>query len=180
MHIIMVFEDRVVDEGLWTWLVMGLWQLWKRRNKFVFQGILDSVEHTINVTAERCLEWQRLIPNSPPYTLNYDPKNASIFLRGTILCSDAARDPISGKIGLGWFARSQQGLVFLAGFHFVEYTPNVDWAKLLAIKQALATIVEGPENLAIFSNSLQPLQLIDEGSLVSDCDLLAKDIRESA
>ncbi|KAK9119326.1 hypothetical protein Scep_017419 [Stephania cephalantha] len=29
-YIVKVIEERAVDEGLWTWFTMGLWQLWKR------------------------------------------------------------------------------------------------------------------------------------------------------
>ncbi|KAK9109307.1 hypothetical protein Sjap_017367 [Stephania japonica] len=52
-------EKRIVDDGLWTWLAMGLW---------------------------------------------------------TIPCVDAARDPDIGRTGLGWFARSKDRLVFIAGY----------------------------------------------------------------
>ncbi|KAK9101365.1 hypothetical protein Scep_024795 [Stephania cephalantha] len=42
---------------IWAWLVYGMWFLWKRRNKWVFKGILEDVASTIQLTHQCHDEW---------------------------------------------------------------------------------------------------------------------------
>ncbi|KAK9148347.1 hypothetical protein Scep_007104 [Stephania cephalantha] len=162
----------------WTWLAMGLWHIWKLRIKVVFQGTYISDEDTIKLTSDRFIEWCRSLATFPVYSLALDPKVANHFFQGNIMCIAAVRNAISGKMGLRWFVRSQQGLVVLAGSHFIDYSPDVDWAELIAIRHALSTVTEDMKSLTIFSDSQHAIELIKGTSMVSDHNLIADEIRE--
>ncbi|KAK9132484.1 hypothetical protein Scep_012012 [Stephania cephalantha] len=84
LYIIKMLENSVVEEGIWTWFAMGLWQLWKRRYKFVFHCILTPLEDTLNLTSARCLEWRGKSPNPSPYQPDYNHRIASVFFWGNI------------------------------------------------------------------------------------------------
>ncbi|KAK9167218.1 hypothetical protein Scep_002409 [Stephania cephalantha] len=102
------------------------------------------------------------------------------FFNENIIFVDAARDLNTGRTGLGWMVRTRDGLIQKAGQAFVEFTTDVEWAELLAIRSALLNLGATIEDMLIFSDSTNAISLILGGKEFSDHDLLAKNIHQEA
>ncbi|KAK9148804.1 hypothetical protein Scep_007561 [Stephania cephalantha] len=168
------------ETEVWTWFALGSWFLWKRRNKWVFQGTLPSIEDTIDLTQQRIDEWRtshenRHLPEPKP-----NPLTLQRFFTANILCVDASRNPDNGQTGLGWVYRKSDELIYLAGSAFLTFTVDADYAELQAIHSAILSIQRITTNVMIMTDSMNAQQVLNENGDLSDHALLAREIRMEA
>ncbi|KAK9169657.1 hypothetical protein Syun_001797 [Stephania yunnanensis] len=70
-------QGREGEADVWAWIAQRIWFLWKRRNKWVFEGALHSIEDILTLTQQRFNEWC----NSQEYHSHPEPKLNPIVCR---------------------------------------------------------------------------------------------------
>ncbi|KAL0686501.1 hypothetical protein Bca4012_086178 [Brassica carinata] len=160
-----------VTVPLWPWV---LWNLWKSRNKLVFENRRFTGPEIVLKSIKDAREWgqaqvEATSPISPVAFSNHAnhrlPCPPPSFHPGVLVCRvDAAWDSISGKSGIGGIF---SGCLTTSLPHIAEAHNHVSsalMAEAIAVHRAVSLAVySNVRSLAVLSDSLSLIKLLKKG-----------------
>ncbi|RID44707.1 hypothetical protein BRARA_I01485, partial [Brassica rapa] len=160
-----------LSSPLWPWV---LWNLWKARNKLVFENRVFSAQEIVLKSIIDAKEWSRAqlpdrLPSSSihsPVQTNHRAVTAPPMIQdGVLVCNvDAAWDAISGGCGIGGIF-SGQSLSSLPNFSDSHsHVSSALMAEAIAVHRAVSLAVfSNVRSLAVLSDSLSLVNLLNKG-----------------
>ncbi|CAA7040253.1 unnamed protein product [Microthlaspi erraticum] len=145
-----------------------LWQLWKSRNRILFEDKRFSAQEICSKAISVAREWRTAQISTTTvlkpllFTEEIHPPSEGVICR-----SDAAWDVISERCGLGWVFEDATTLLPLSKCSFSrQYVPSALAAEALAMEAAMKTAVRaGWQKVMFYSDSQQLVKLlVTEGS----------------
>ncbi|KAF2548210.1 hypothetical protein F2Q70_00023865 [Brassica cretica] len=165
-----------ITSPLWPWV---LWNLWKARNKIVFENITFTDQEVALKSIQDAKEWSqaqgmnRASTQSCPLSIQTNhtsPCPPPLFQTGVLVCKvDAAWDNISGRCGIGGVF---SGCLESTAHNFSESHSHVSsalMAEAIAVHRAVALVVySNVQSLAVLSDSLSLIKLLKKGGYQSE------------
>ena len=151
-----------------------LWNLWKGRNKLLFENRIFTAQEIVLKSVKDAKEWSQAQVNiraSTPSTplsnrsLRHSPSSPPSFQPGVLVCSvDAAWDINSGRCGIGGIFKSTSMISLPNISESHSHVSSALMAEAIAVHRAVSLAVySNVRSLAVLSDSLSLINLLRKG-----------------
>ncbi|XP_056842856.1 uncharacterized protein LOC130507579 [Raphanus sativus] len=162
----------VTSSALVPWVC---WNIWKARNKFVFEGHSASPEETLSTAIALAREWSLEVKKESAIGTKKTPQQVTAPPGTIVIRSDAAWSSVTRNAGLGWVVLTPDGSRSFSSPRHSVLSPLV--AEGLALREAVRTSASlGLKKVSFESDSSQLVQAMRTESLSKELLILMADI----